>query len=260
MQASEIEDQPRGVRKPRGITAEDLRWYYCESESACGVRSTHGAFVDMAQSGPPTSGSRSNNADKLFNNGRRMDINRERRIRAALQGVPARYLTVLEAAHGPGNWTRRLPTPIRVAVGSLFGESAFRGADVSLVQVAPLTEAARAGATRRVADCRPAAPPSCARPGKKLPTPQPDHKRPKTTAQSAKADLFSRDSALAASPRGAVIEVACGQDAARRTALVTASRALLQAAHLAAGLAPDPSPPRRVRVSRSRPVEVTADA
>jgi hypothetical protein len=284
--------QRRADRKPRALTAADLRWYFCESESAMGVRSTHEAFVDMAQSGPPSGGGgRLNGVEatmlrrlRLFGDKGRDVIADHRRIHALLLGKGAQHLAVVEAAYGPDNWCRRLPTPIRVAVCGLFGETAAMAADSGLVQIAPMTTLARAAAAKKQAPLAPSADPEavydawaivacdiatreeivhqsglrCVYRPADPPAPPPKKKAddkakkltPADVRAAAKTDLFRRDPALAGSPRGAVIDVACCEDKARRQALVTETRALLMAAHKALGLMPDPRPSGKVKAVR----------
>lgn len=240
------------IDKPTILTPARLRWYFCEAEAAMGVRSTHGAFVAMAETGPPTGGgSKSNGVEARSVETWHLDaVARERQIYAALQGKPARHVAIVAAAYGPGNWLLALPSPVRVAVAQLFGESTSQAADVSLVQIAPLTPIAQAHAARRreMADSRHATPPPSAPTSPKAPKDRPSERtRKRPTPAAARADLFRHDPALAASPKGAVIDVACSDDKTRRAAIVAEARKMLADAHAALGVAREPRPPAKTR-------------
>lgn len=234
----------RGVERPQPLTVDDLRWLWQEAESALGVRSTHGAFVDMALAGPPTGGGgRTNGVEARAVEGWRLDaVARERCIRHRLADVPSEALAVLRAAYGPEDWTachsqvnlRAGQTPNPLTAPEVF--SAARDAwAAEVLRLAPLTPIARGYETRKRLVLSPAGEPlvvygreekvagiwshrpvRCVyRPGPTAPAPRPSRPRKEAgaepvTARQALAQLFERDPLLARSSRGAALSAACG--------------------------------------------------
>lgn len=194
-----------GMLRPRALTTDDLRWFYGEAESALGIRSTLGAFVDMALSGI-TGGGKSNGVENRAVEQRRLDATgRERCIRHRLDQAPSAAREVLRIAYGPDDWSachsqvelRRggaanpLTAPeVHAAVRRAFGPEVLR--------LAPLTALAQSYAHRKRA-----AP---------APTPRPRRDAPGDvmTPRQAVGGLLDRDPLLARSPRAAVLLAACG--------------------------------------------------
>lgn len=234
-----VADGPHAGR-PRPLTSDDLRWEFGEAESALGVRSTLGAFVDMALSGPPTGGGGKSNGveNAAVQPWRLAAIGRHRCIRArlALAEVTPEHLAVLRAAYGPEDWTRGIEDlQVRTPVRQAFGE---------LINVVLLTSEALAHAARRQAHRPP--------PAGKPPKDRPSQRRRAATPAEAARRLFEQDPALAGSTRGAAIAAACGEDPARRLALVRHATSMLAEARAAARVV-DPQRPRRVRSVQLRP-------
>lgn len=263
---------------PRPITATDLRWYFTESESLLGLRSALGTMFERRQlpsgdvesffcpmprgSGAPDGEAALVRATRLRHEGGFDAIAVHRRIHHALRDAPSEHIAVLRAAYGPDDWTRQLPRDVAAPVTRLLRE---------LVNVAPLTAAARAAAARRMGPSdAPCASPEeaqgraivtaddtgdvrCAYKPTKTPRrpkdrPSQKGKAPPATPAEAASALFRADPALAASPRGAVIAVACSSDDARRQGLRREAEALLRAAHDALGVVVvEPTRPRRTR-------------
>lgn len=272
------------------LTVSDLIWYFCVAPSEMGVRSTHGAFVDMAMSGIQSGGRENGVEARAVEDWRLFAVRRHRRIHAVLTGAPPAQAAILEAAYGPNDWARHLPPVVRLAVRQLLGE---------LVQLGPLTAMAQRRAEQRQA---PEEPPCasaeearsraevhfhaseivatdiatrepviretgvrCAyRPADNRKCPPRKKDRPsgqgrrRETPAGAKEALFQRDPALAGSARGAVIDVACSEDKGRKKGLAAEAQALLADAHREVGVVP-PGEPRRERAVTTR-VEERRDA
>lgn len=102
----ERDDKDRIVRvsdKVRPLSTEDLQWWFCEAESRLGVRSTFGAFVDLAMSGIQ-GGGRSNGPERAWTDRKLDAAGRERCIRTRLAPACATHpqlAAVLAAAYGP---------------------------------------------------------------------------------------------------------------------------------------------------------------
>jgi hypothetical protein len=89
--------------KIRPLSEADLRWWFCEAESRLGVRSTFGAFVDLAMSGIQ-GGGRSNGPERAWTDRKLDAAGRERCIRTRLAPACAanpQLAAVLAAAYGP---------------------------------------------------------------------------------------------------------------------------------------------------------------
>lgn len=271
--------------KQRPITAEDLRWYFTESESTLGLRSALGSLFERRATkdggvesffcpmprgaGAPDGEVALIRATRLRHEGGFDAIATHRRVHRALLEGPSEHIAVLRAAYGPDDWTRQLPRDVAVPVAALLRD---------LVNVAPLAESVRAYAARRMG---PSAMPCadtttaeqradvtrdasgrvlCAyrrvvpvRPHRDRPS-QRGKTAPATPAEAAAA-LFQRDPALAASPRGAVIAIACSADRTRAAALSREARRLLEAAHAAMGVVavePRPAKARSVQLVPTR--------
>lgn len=221
-------DPHKGPRT-RALTPDDLRWEFGEAESALGIRSTHGAFVDMAQSGIQ-SGGRTNGVEARAVEKWRLDAaGRHRCIRARLAHLLPSQVDVLRAAYGPDDWTRAIEDlQVRSPVRAAFGEH---------VHLVALTEGATSHATRRQAlpaagAPRPVPAPRSSRPAHGAPKPA----KLRVTPAEAARRLFERDPAIAGSARGHCIAVACSGDKARIGELLTQARILLAAARAAAGI------------------------
>ncbi len=122
----------------RPLTPADLMWQFQEAEAALGIRSTHGAFVDMAQAGPPTGGGgRTNGTEermarvvKLNGEAGFDPVARHRCIRSRLALVAPSTMAVLETAFGPDDWARSIVDPdVRHAV-----EHALRAVPVEVAK------------------------------------------------------------------------------------------------------------------------------
>lgn len=219
--------QPVVPARARPVTTTDLAWQFTEADALMGLRSTHGAFVDMAQSGIQ-SGGKSNGVearaveDKLLN-----AVGRHRCIRARLAHVTLAQEAILRAAYGQDDWTRALEDlQVRAAVRAAYG---------ALVGVVLLTrEAVEHAARRQASDYRP--PRAKDRPS----SPR------SSTASSAARALCDRDPALAGTARGCAISAACSEDKTRRDELLEQATALLADARSVAGVV-EPRAPRRVR-------------
>lgn len=252
------------IGKPRSLTTDDLRWHFGEAESALGIRSTLGAFVDMALSGI-SGGSGGNAVEARAVEPRRLDATgRHRCIRTRLAPLPPTTIAVLRAAYGADDWTRAVDDPqVRAPLRRVFGE---------LLGVVLLTAEPIAHATRRqaptdkpcadanealartevsygaweeiaadIATREPVIRETGLRCAYRRPVPvkaakKPDPKRrTATSADRAKAYL-DRDPALAGSARGWAITTACGEDDKRRKDALRQARALLTAACVAASV------------------------
>lgn len=123
----------------RPLSADDLRWWLREAESCLGVKSTYGAFVDLAMSGIQ-SGGRSNGVERSWTDRKRAAAARERCIRHRLRLLEASpsVLAVLSAAYGPHAFGHRAEqvtglVDARRDLEAIFGE---------LLPVVLLTDAA----------------------------------------------------------------------------------------------------------------------
>lgn len=223
----------------RALTPADLMWQFGEAEAALGIRSTHGAFVDMAQAGPPTGGGgRTNGTEerlvrvvKLNGESGFDPIARHRCIRSRLAPVAPSTMIVLETAFRPDDWARSIVDPdVRAAV-----EIALRAVPVEIAKVLPLTAGPLAHAARRQAPGYQPPPTKKARPSEPGHTP--------TAAERLRKHLGEQPG-LAGTAVGHVLAVLLGGDAKAVTSLVTAGRVLLEEARAAAGVT---DPPRRAR-------------
>ncbi len=236
------------IGKPRSLTTDDLRWHFGEAESALGIRSTLGAFVDMALSGI-SGGGGGNAVEARAVEPRRLDATgRHRCIRKRLAPLPPATMAVLRAAYGADDWARAVDDPqVRAPLRRVFGE---------LLGVVLLTAEPIAHATRRQAPTdKPCADAETAQeradvtrtprgallcayrrpvPAKAPKKPDPK-RRTATSADRAKAYL-DRDPALAGSARGWAITTACGEDDKRRKDALRQARMLLTAACVAASV------------------------
>jgi hypothetical protein len=129
------------TRGPADRLADDLRWYFCNSESELGLRSSFGAFVDLSMSGVQPGG-RSNGAedravaivDRLHK-----PTEAHRSVRRRVQALGARsprLVDVLFAAYGPTDWGRVADA----AFGRGTGERLAKALGSDRVGVALLTE------------------------------------------------------------------------------------------------------------------------
>ena len=223
----------------RPLTPADLMWQFQEAEAALGIRSTHGAFVDMAQAGPPTGGGgRTNGTEermarvvKLNGEAGFDPIARHRCIRSRLAPVAPSTMAVLETAFRPDDWARSIVDPdVRHAV-----EHALRAVPVEVAKILPLTAAPLAHAARRQAAGYQAPPAKKPRPSDPGHTPSPAERLRKHLAEQP---------GLAGTAVGHVLAVLLGGDAKAITSLVTAGRHLLEDARIAASVT---DPPRRAR-------------
>ena len=268
----------------RPLTPADLAWFFGEAESALGIRSTHGSFIDMALIGPPShNGGRSNGAEAAMLRKLKMSddkgidaIGWHRCIRARLEqsGATAFDINVLRAALSPEDWVRAITDP--VVRGDV--EVALRAVPSEIAKLLPLTEAAQAHAARRQAPATASAEPvivaggwdtdpdgetfhagvRCAyRPApappksRKARASDPGRKPPETPAERLKRHLREQPG-LAGSARGYVMQLALGEDAASFRGLVRAAADLYANARAAVGVRDQPRP-TRVRAHRALP-------
>ncbi len=92
------------------MTAEDrLRECFHEAESLAGLKSIHGALVDMAQSG--ASGTRSpSSPESQWYDGRRYKVRRCREVRDWLSEIDTKYALDLARIYGQPTWPGPAPT------------------------------------------------------------------------------------------------------------------------------------------------------
>jgi hypothetical protein len=227
--------KPPGFKQQiRPLTPATLAWFFGEAASAMGVRSSHGPLVDMAMSGIQ-GGGRSNGVEARAVEARSLDAaGLHRCVTARLAHLTGTQRSILEALYGLGGWTLAPElAQIRATLQAALGE---------LVNVAPLTVAARQHAARRQAH-----PPA---PRKDRPS-QP--KRSVTPAQAAR-DLLAADVALAGSARGAVIAAVAREDRTELQQILRQAAALARDAREAAAVG-------EVRPSgRVRSVQIVAPA
>lgn len=90
-------------------TAEDrLRDYFYSAESVAGLRSIHGAMVDLAQCG--ASGTRSPSApEDRWYDARAGKVRKHQETVRALEKLSNRYVSVLWAFYGPAPWPGAAP-------------------------------------------------------------------------------------------------------------------------------------------------------
>jgi hypothetical protein len=130
----------RQRRGPADPLADELRWYFQESESALGQSSSFGAFVDMAMSGI-VMGGRSNGVERravAIVNHRRNGASIHRAMRARLQQVgerSPRLLTALWLVYGPTDWIRVVDS-----AGRGMGERFARALGAERIGIALITE------------------------------------------------------------------------------------------------------------------------
>jgi len=219
---------PPGFKStPRPITPTDLAWYFGEAAAAMGVRSTHGAFVDMAMSGIQGGGKTNGVEARSVEEHRLLAVARHRCLHVRLGPLTAAQLAILEALYGLGGWT--------VAPELSQVRATLQAALRELVNVAPMTPTALAHAARRQAHPSP-------RKAKDRPS-QP--RRGGSPSEAARA-LLAADPALAGSPRGAVIAAVAREDPTELQAILREAEALAQEARRAAGVG-TLQPSRRVR-------------
>lgn len=220
---------PPGFKaKIRPLTPDDLRWYLGESAAAIGIRSTHGAFVDMAMSGIQPGG-RSNGVEARAVEDRRLAaVARERCITARLDHVAGADREVLCALYGLNHWTTAPElSQVRAMLQAALGE---------LADVAPMTRTAREHAARRQAH----------RPPPKTSKERPSQRRGTLSPADAARRLLADDLALAGSPRGAVIAAVAREDKTELRTILHEAGAMAVAARLAAGIV-ERQPSRRIR-------------
>lgn len=212
----------------RPLTPDDLRWYLGESAAAIGIRSTHGAFVDMAMSGIQPGG-RSNGVEARAVEERRLAaVARERCITARLAHVAGAERDVLRALYGLDHWaTAPELSQVRAMLQAALGE---------LADVAPMTPTAREHAARRQAH---RAPP-------RAPKERPSQRRTPVSPAEAARKLLADDYALAGSPRGAVIAAVAREDKTELLKILAEARGMAAAARLSAGVV-ELQPSRRTR-------------
>lgn len=271
--------------RARPLTPADLAWQFGDAEALMGARSTHGALVDMAMSGPPSGGGgRANGVEIAAVQDHRLDaVARHRCIRTRLAPVPPADLEVLRAAFGPEDWSRAIgDVDLRLHV-----ERALRGVDPAVARVLPLTAAARAHAARRqvpvvmsgtpvivqgplrvvavLGRCAsaqdreqgvrcayrpsPPAPKKKARPSDHGAAPA----RPLTDAETLTAKLrrhLAEQPGLAGSARGHVLSACCAADKSNLRVLLAEATDILARARTAAGVQ-DPPRSRRVRAAHN---------
>lgn len=254
-----ITDRDKDFMKPRPLTTDDLRWHFGEAESALGMRSTLGAFVDMALSGIQ-GGGKSNGVENRAVEQHRLDATaRHRCIRQRLRGVPEAVMSVLRAAYGPDDWTAchsqvelRRGQPANPLTAPEVYAAARRSFAPELLRLAPMT--ALAVAFERRKRLLPHA----------APKPRKDPPAEPANARQAIAALFERDPLLARSARGAVLLAACGVcpgcagSCEAPAAIIEQATKMLDTARRAAQVAePEKVRAPKIRVHRSRPVEVS---
>lgn len=223
---------PPGFKSsPRALTDDDLRWLFGAAASAVGIRSTHGAFVDMAMSGIQPGGRTNGVEARAVDEHRLRAVARERCLTARLAHVPPGSLTVLRALYGLDHWTTAPElSGVRAMLQSALGE---------LADVAPLTAHAIAAAEHRRTHPRPIKPP------KDRPSQRGKPSKSKTPSEIAR-DLLHDDPALAGSPRGAVLAAVASEDKTPLRAILREAAALRFDARRIA-LVTDAQPPRRIR-------------
>jgi hypothetical protein len=231
-----------------------------------GVRSTHGAFVDMALTGPPTGGGgRHNGVEARAVEQHRLDsVRRHRCIRARLAPVAPSAVHVLHAAFGVADWVRAVADPLLRA----DLETAVAGVPPEVLRVLPLTEAAQAHSARRQAPVaasdepvlvldasegvrcayRPAAPPPKAKKGRPV---DPSKKAPETPRDRLRRYLAAQPG-LAGTAVGHVMQVALGEDRGAWRGLLRAGADLVARARAEAGVQ---DPPRRRSIQASHNIE-----
>lgn len=258
----------RSGDRVRPLTPADLAWFFGDAESALGIRSTHGSFIDMALIGPPShSGGRSNGAEaamlrkvKMSNDNGLDTIGWHRCIRARLEqsGATAFDIKVLRAALSPEDWVRAITDP--VVRGDV--EVALRAVPSELAKLLPLTEAAQAHATRRQASAMCTNPvlvadetgircvyrPALPSPKSKKTRASDPGKKPETPVERLKRHLREQPG-LAGSARGYVMQLALGEDTASFRGLLHAAADLYAHARAAVGVRDQP---RRTRVRAHR--------
>lgn len=110
----------------------DLRWFFGEAEAALGVRSSHGALVNLALSGVRSGGG--GDPEAVVRPRALEAAGRHACLRAQLARVSADHLLVLSAVYGPQELLGRVDSvQARHALGRAFGE---------LLQLVPLTSTA----------------------------------------------------------------------------------------------------------------------
>lgn len=182
----------RADGKPRPLSPADVAWQFSEAEGVMGIRSSHGAIVDMAQSGIQDGG-RTNGVEARAVEDRRLDATaRHRCIRARLAHLLPSQMAVLQAAYGPDDWTRAIgDTDVRAHV-----QAALKRLENGAGRALPLTALAIARAAAHAAA-----------------KPRPRHQRPPAGTISEKLRRYLEEQpGLAGSARGAVISAACSED------------------------------------------------
>lgn len=182
--------------KPRPLSPADVAWQFGEAEGVMGIRSSHGAIVDMAQSGIQDGG-RTNGVEARAVEGRRLDAtSRHRCIRARLAHLLPSQMAVLQAAYGPDDWTRTIgDLDVRSHV-----QAALKRLENGAGRALPLTPLAQKRAADHAAKPRPS---------------RPRHLRPPAGTISEKLRRYLEEQpGLAGSARGAVISAACSEDKA----------------------------------------------
>lgn len=134
--------EQRIKNRPNDPLAEDIRWFFSESESALGIRSSFGAIRDLALSGIPnggrTNGVELRTAALLDRDG--WPTERHRRIRERLRRLAerdGRLVDVLWVAFGPFDWSRHADQ----AFGKGTGDKLAKALGPACIGVALLTEA-----------------------------------------------------------------------------------------------------------------------
>lgn len=197
--------------KPRPLSPADVAWQFSEAEGVMGIRSSHGAIVDMAQSGIQDGG-RTNGVENRMTKAVRLagetrllralgiagpdPVAKHRCIRARLAHLPPSQMAVLQAAYGPDDWTRTIGDKDVCA----HVQAALRRLENGAGRALPLTPLAIARAAAHAAKPRPS---------------RPRHQRTAGGTIGEKLRRYLEEQpGLAGSARGAVISAACSEDKA----------------------------------------------
>lgn len=215
-----------------------------------GLRSAHGAFVDMVGSGFQ-SGGRLNGAEIKAVDQKRLDaVGRHRCIHSRLAHVPHDCLAVLRAIYGPDDWTRAIGDPeVRGGVEAIFAHLKDQ-----THRVLPLTAEAVSIATSKASRALVDAFSHHGTRGR-----PPKRAKPLSVATDAavlrrRVADYLRVEGIANGPIGVVLIAAVAEDRKPFQRMVEQATALLTVAQSAACVAP-PQPRHGVRVCRNRQPE-----
>lgn len=208
----------RADGKPRPLSPADVAWQFSEAEGVMGIRSSHGAIVDMAQSGIQDGG-RTNGVEARAVEDRRLDATAKHRcIRARLAHLLPSQMAVLQAAYGPDDWTRTIGDKDVCA----HVQAALKKLENGAGRALPLTALALKRAADHAAKPRPS---------------RPRHQRTAGGTIGEKLRRYLEEQpGLAGSARGAVISAACSEDKATFLAMTREAVELVAEASRAAQL------------------------